>query len=188
MWQEGIVDGFFYQIYANGEASLAASRSNSEWTITVTCANDGCEKMTNGAPTDRASRIASLLEQCLLQSELPVVSVEPQLEAPVETQAADVPQAPLEQPVLETKVVEVPAAVVEQPVEPCGLAAVPEGGAGITLQRLLVLAGADPGAIDGFPGQLTRQAMTEALGAPSAGLETQDAIAALDRLLCGAAE
>lgn len=74
------------------------------------------------------------------------------------------------------------------PVPPCGLATIPEGTAGFTLQRLLVAAGANPGPVDGLPGRLTRNALVEVLGQDAGGLTTDDAITALDAFLCTPAE
>lgn len=69
-------------------------------------------------------------------------------------------------------------------VPPCDLSEFISTNPNITLQRLLVEAGANPGWIDGIVGPLTRRAMKEALGEREAPWEVSDAIAALTAKIC----
>ncbi|WP_376873943.1 hypothetical protein [Albirhodobacter sp. R86504] len=70
------------------------------------------------------------------------------------------------------------------PPATCGLVTLPSLSEGETLQRMIQLAGGDPGPIDGFPGARTRDALIQVLGAAGASLTNRDAIVALDDLLC----
>ncbi|MGO4906917.1 hypothetical protein ACEN2J_01150 [Pseudorhodobacter sp. W20_MBD10_FR17] len=70
------------------------------------------------------------------------------------------------------------------PTVPCGVNAIPQGPEGITVQRLLVLAGANPGRIDGFPGRRTRNAIVELLGAEGRTMPIPEVITALNQRLC----
>jgi hypothetical protein len=104
-------------------------------------------------------------------TEAPVEAAAPAAEKPVETVAPEADPAP------------VTVVAVQEP-PPCGLATLPQGPDGITLQRLVVLAGANPGPIDGFPGKRTRAAIIELLGERGATLPVDEAIIALDQLVC----
>lgn len=108
---------------------------------------------------------------------------------PAETQAEEAESEPAEPQPVEAEAAEpAPAQVAAEdppaPPAPCGLATVPEGTPGATLQRLLVEAGEDPGPIDGFPGRLTRRALIAVLGEDAGNLGTEAAIVALNAHLC----
>ena len=74
--------------------------------------------------------------------------------------------------------------VAPEPAAPCGIATLEEGSDGKLLQQLLIIAGADPGPVDGFVGNDTRKALAEVLGTSSVAMETADALTALDKFLC----
>lgn len=147
LWQEGSLDGYFYALYANGEATLKADQSSRDWELSVTCPESAqvCLIEGTGSPPEGAIGIAEQLGQCLRgqQAQREVV--------------ADVP---------------------------CGLATIPEGDAGTTLQRLLLAAGADPGPIDGLPGKKTRDAVIEILGPPAGALDITALTEALNSFMC----
>ena len=66
----------------------------------------------------------------------------------------------------------------------CGLAGISDESTGIVLQKLLVIAGANPGPIDGYRGTMTNSALTQILGESSQYQSIADAIIALDRFIC----
>lgn len=151
LWQEGRLEGYFYTLYANGEAVLKSRRNAPAWEFKVVCDAEqvDCSISVNGLPPDDAKPLADVLALCLQGR--PLIAEEPQ-------------QA--------------------EPEAPCGLATVEDGPEGMVLQRLLVAAGADPGPVDGFVGNGTRKAIAEILGESSRGLAIDDAIVALDLLMC----
>lgn len=158
LWQEGNLDGFFYALYANGEGLLQPSRTSETWQISIRCDDSAarCDLDEVGDPSPEAVKTAQFLGECLLQSD-PTDAVV--VEATTETEPS-------------------PEAL------PCGLEAIPTGGIGITLQRLINAAGGDPGPIDGFPGELTRTALVGILGDEALSMDDATAVAALDALLC----
>jgi len=163
LWQEGRINGLAYALYANGEALLQDSATNPAWSISVTC-QDGaerCAQVTTGQPPAAAGGVAAALAECLTG---------PVLTGP---DAPAAPQPPAAPPP--------PAPVAAQP---CGLAKLPPDAPVITLQRLLVEAGADPGPINGRPGKQTGKALLQVLGRAARTLTVEQAIAALDAQLC----
>lgn len=177
LWQEGTKDGYFYMLFANGDAILTAGQ-NSTWLISYSCdAGLGeCAALFEGTPPDGAMQVAEQLKQCLLEGEVSIPVVEPE--------AAPVEAAPVE---------EEPAnSLSEEPVSPapfeeteaCSVETIDDENPTHKLQRMLVLAGADPGAVDGIPGAMTNNALTSVLGEAADQLSTEDAITALQDLVC----
>ena len=66
----------------------------------------------------------------------------------------------------------------------CKPVARPDANPVITLQRLLVSAGADPGPIDGAYGPTTEEAVLQVLGFAGRGLDVPTAISAIEGFLC----
>lgn len=159
LWQEGILNGYFYAIYANGEAEVKAARSAQDWALKVSCsaAQDDCDRSQTGTPPEDAKATLQILQQCLAG-----------VVAPSPASAPD--PAP------------------EEPPTPCGLQTVPQGSDVEVLQNLLVAAGKDPGPVDGIIGAKTLNALAEVLGASARSLGVQEAAAALDVFLCDAAD
>ena len=185
LWQEGIVDGYFYQIFANREAIIKERRVDPTWTITISCQEGSCMRAVTGFPAHRAQRLSDAFEICLLDGDMTVALAPPKSEESEPTIEMSLPPTPsTKKPAPEIEDIERISDLDVPEKEPCGLAMLADGGAGITLQRLLVLAGGDPGPIDGLPGKLTRGAMIDILGAESAELGTQSAILQLNALLC----
>lgn len=87
-------------------------------------------------------------------------------------------------PVTTTRTQAIAPLVCPTPIVTCGIATIPVGEPGITLQRLVVLAGGNPGPIDGFPGDNTRGALALILGQDKRDLPIADAVTALNRYLC----
>lgn len=177
LWQEGLIGGYFYELYANGEASLKADPAGEAWQITVDCKEGACAQTVQGTPPDGASQIAAQLGQCLVS---PVVTPIPADPVPAEASAEAAPvvaEAPAE-------VQPTPVPPPEEAKPPCGLATLPAADPGTTLQLLLVAAGADPGPIDGMPGQNTMNALASILGQGAKAMAIDAAISALDAHLC----
>ena len=225
VWQEGVISGYGYQIYANGEATIKDIGPEPAWSVSVLCepGAESCSQTAEGDPPAAALRVADMMGQCFIAPETvkaplppapepekvapetdgwaldPSGSEEPdgpdttgrpetpdpserELPPPVSDTPVALPPLPPLVPV-EEEVEEAPLAD-ETPPAPCGVASMPEGAPGLTLQRLIVEAGADPGPLDGFPGRRTRAALAEILGPSAAALSNEEAIAALDALLC----
>jgi hypothetical protein len=192
LWQEGVIDGFFYTLFANGEGTLKPSPRDNEWELTFVCdleaASCSDAAQTIGGAPPAAQSVVDQLERCLLSIPQPPLPVGP---------APSVAEPPTTEPPVTEPPVEVPPQV-ETPAdddtlsqtraEPCGLAAIPAGAPVITMQRLLVAAGANPGPVDGFPGQRTTRALVEILGAGAANLSVDEANESLDKKLCAAAK
>ncbi|QPM92251.1 peptidoglycan-binding domain-containing protein [Pseudooceanicola algae] len=189
LWQEGRIGGYAYQIYANGEASVSDPAPEPAWEISVQCdsAAKTCAQTTEGTPPEPALRVAEQMGLCFTAPESVATSAEmpspPAVVAPSTDGWALSPP-----PQTETTEVAEDLEVADDsdlvPPAPCGLATIEEGTPGVTFQRLLIAAGADPGPVDGLPGPRTRAALSEVLGEASANLASEDAIAALDSFLC----
>ena len=67
-WQEGLIAGFSYQIFSNGDASILPSQLNEDWTIDLTCraVEQMCDTRIEGSPSDDVVRVVELLSSCLL--------------------------------------------------------------------------------------------------------------------------
>lgn len=251
IWQEGMVAGNFYQIYANRTAILRADRLSLDWSITVECQQRPCLQTVTGLPPDAAKATSIQLEQCLVPPEikLAAASASPKpdqakpkaqtsaIEAPEEAKPKDPVKAADLAPAkggkagngaggtavgpatqgrptmagtaqqtgvntgvtngvntgVNTGVTIGPATSVVCPAPQqntalrpliCGLALVPPDTPAATLQRLLVLAGADPGAVDGSFGPKTKNAVVQVLGFAGRDLDLPQAISAVDAYLC----
>ena len=159
LWQEGLIGGYFYEIFANGEALLRSSRKEPNWQIDIVCPgnNETCVTMQTGAPPDDSMPIGDLLRQCLQDSNVTKVATTEDYTTPPETSAGTVP---------------------------CGVATLPQEAEGFTLQRLVLMAGGNPGPIDGLPGELTFEAVVEVLNDGTENLPIANIIDALDAMVC----
>ncbi|MBU2937627.1 MULTISPECIES: peptidoglycan-binding domain-containing protein [Pacificibacter] len=206
LWQEGFIFGYFYQIFANDEAVLAESKSEPDWSIAITCVDEVCHRNVAGNPNEGTINIADLLASCLRDPNLSAEAVEQKLSlseravntegqthaltqplaiSDVEDESEAIEQQDTEQEATEIEAVRPQGEDIEKAVtDPCGLAAIPEGTPGFTVQRLLTLAGADPGPIDGIIGGMTRAAISEVLGEPQETLDLSKVIVELNALLC----
>lgn len=202
LWQQGRINGDRFILYANGEATLIDGASEPAWTISVQCDLDAgtCTESAEGSPPEAAMQVARQLGRCFVAPDevtAPVVPPPPPAPVAPPTEgwalvpgSGAVPAEPEDTTVEPTPA---PAPEVTEPAPepepepaapPCGLATIPEGAPGLTLQRLLVEAGADPGPLDGLPGRMTRSALAQVLGDDARTLEIADAITALDAFLC----
>lgn len=167
-WQRGTLDGYAYRIYASLEGTLRPVGRVPSWEITMSCddTDQSCSIDTIGAPPQDAMATADKIGQCLLGQESGDA-------APGNASDPDVAIAPA--PDL------APAAEA-----PCGAALVNEATDVATLQRLLTLAGRDPGPVDGFLGPKSFAAMEAFVPGAGWGTSIPATIAAVDEYLCSA--
>ncbi|MFA9232156.1 MAG: hypothetical protein ACEQSU_15650, partial [Microgenomates group bacterium] len=74
VWQEGSIEGHFYQIFANRLAVLQKERSAPSWSINVNCQQRPCTIEVAGKPPETAMTISKKLEQCLVPPEIKVAA------------------------------------------------------------------------------------------------------------------
>ena len=269
IWQDGMIDGHFYQVFANRLAVLQAERTAPAWSINVNCQQRPCTITGAGSPPATATNTAKRLEQCLVPPEIKVVASPeeqklPAAKAPSKPAAAKAaPQEPAPEkaapakPAPKVKAIAPalpalkpnflpkadpaakpgiytatgpgnlplaakpgnvfpkpttldarnlapsghvsartgnvgaemtcpPPLIVIPPVVPsaCRSAVIPESDPVATLQQLLVMAGTDPGDVDGRYGSRTKEAVLEVLGYRGRNLNVSEAIAAIDAFLC----
>lgn len=274
VWQDGMIDGQFYQIFANRLAVLKAERTTPAWSINVNCQQKPCTILVAGNPPEAALTTSKKLEQCLVPPEAktaasPDAKKAPEAKAPskpapdkaapkASTSEKVVPAKPAPakpapegkakgtanpgpeqklpakadaaaRPVTdaETSIANAPLAAksgsaplkptapdAEKPAPPgqptastgnpatkmtctppqnettpivavtCRSAVIPGGDPVSTLQKLLVMAGADPGGVDGLYGGKTKKAVLEVLGYRGRNLDVSEAIGAVDAFLC----
>lgn len=174
-WQDGRIDGHRYRLFSNGEGSLRTANAGEDWSIEIACNTPAqtCDYVPNGAVPDPATQIAQRLGQCLLGA----VPSDQGDAAPAPNDAAqpDAPQSDTNAPETDTQVA-------------CGLAVVREATDVATLQRLLTLAGTDPGPVDGFLGPQTFKALDTFVPDSNWGTSVPDAITVLDAVLCERAQ
>ncbi|WP_375279826.1 peptidoglycan-binding protein [Pseudooctadecabacter sp.] len=179
-WQEGVFDGVRYKITAASEGVVRPLNFVDDWEVSFVCdqATGTCDFDENRAPPEQAVAAAKVIGQCLLgldltpdpaPVEVTVEAAEPDITPPTE------PDATVPTPTPE------PAAAA-----PCGSAAVDEATEIATLQRLLLLAGQDPGPVDGFLGPKSFAAMGAFVDDPGWNTPISDVIAILDAQLCDA--
>lgn len=67
LWQEGTLNGYFYAIFANGEAVVKPARNARDWALKVTCktGQPDCTTDKTGSPPPEAVAVATRLRQCL---------------------------------------------------------------------------------------------------------------------------
>ncbi len=165
LWQEGSILGHSYRLYANNEATLKPFEAEATWQISIDCTSGDCRQSTTGTPDDGVVRIATVLGACLLGKDVVPNDFLPPIEIAVEKPS--------------------PAKVIEDPKEPCGLAKVAQSDQPeLLLQRLLVVAGSNPGPVDGIDGPRTRAALVAVIGAEGEDLDAQDAVQRLNQSLC----
>lgn len=87
LWQEGMLEGYFYTLYANGEGLLQSSRNAPSWEVKVTCTAEAgeCSIKADGTPPENAQRLADVIAQCLQgrpTTEVAAPAPEPEEKAP----------------------------------------------------------------------------------------------------------
>lgn len=170
-WQTGLIDGYRYRLFSNGEGEIKASDPNQNWVVEIACetAGQSCDMTVNGAAPTEVLQIADTIGQCLLGVE--------------NTQAPTTPDDPFTDNAVEPK--EDVAATQSTATETaCGVSVVNEATDVATMQRLLILLGEDPGPVDGFLGPASFKAMDVFVEDSNWGTSITNVIAVLDALHC----
>lgn len=168
-WQTGVIGGYQYRLFSNGEGEITASDPENGWTVEVTCQTEGqkCDVKAIGTAPAEVLQIADAMGQCLLGIEIAQVAAAP------------------EDPIADTPVTQPADVVVPQNTEiACGVAILNEATDIATMQRLLTLLGEDPGPVDGYLGPATFQAMDAFVDGSNWDTSITDTIAVLDALHC----
>ena len=190
-WQEGTKNGFDYVLYANGDATLQTNEEGS-WRISVSCALDAseCAIEVKGSPTEQAMQVAEQLKQCLQQGEVTEPSHQteetPDVDrltngttAPVQGVESNIDAGSSTRSLADDSLIN-----QTEEKQACGAEAIDDDNATRKLQRMLILADADPGPVDGLPGSMTNSALLDVLGELALQLSTEEAVAAVQRLIC----
>ena len=163
VWQEGSVADLSYKLYGNGDAVVQAKPLQATWRLSYSCPQDGslCGQDVQGAPPPEAFDLLDDLNTCYRNEKpaAPTASIDPI--KVTEQNEADQVQA-----------------------SPCGSATFSDEQDEVVLQKLLTLAGTDPGVADGIIGPKTTRALVDALGEIGPDLEVTKAIEMLDGILC----
>ena len=169
-WQDGIIDGYAYTIFASAEGTLRPTDIREEWAIEITCdlAEQACQTNHTGTPPQGTQTVSKLIGKCLLGAEL----VTPEPELPPEFEAA---------PVL---AVAAPASEETEQTTVCAAATVDEANEIASLQRLLILVGEDPGMVDGILGSRSLAAIEAFSSRASTSRTVPEVIALLQVHLC----
>lgn len=72
LWQQGLIDGFAFKIFANGSATLQDVQSPPAWSIVADCQQSACIREVSGSPPQVAWDAFKPLERCIAP---PVVKV-----------------------------------------------------------------------------------------------------------------
>ncbi|MDO6591890.1 hypothetical protein DS901_12830 [Loktanella sp. D2R18] len=171
-WQEGTKDGYFFSLFANGDAALTAGRDSS-WHLSYSCdaSLDECSANIEGSPPDGAMQVAEQLKQCLLEGEVSLPAEETEAPSPEEEPTNGLSEEPV-------------SPALPEETQACGMETIDDENPTRKLQRMLILAGADPGPVDGIPGAMTANALVSVLGDAATQLTSQDAINALQERVC----
>ncbi|AGI67013.1 hypothetical protein OAN307_c13250 [Octadecabacter antarcticus 307] len=178
-WQQGHIGEFSYKIFSNAEGVLRPTGPAQDWSIEISCdgPTQACDLGPEGAPTEDALRIASILGQCLIHADIDKTDFMPPAEP-----------APVSTPEDVADVIDVQATPNPAPKLSCGLFIINEATDEAVMQRLLVMAGSDPGPVDGFLGPRTFRAMDNFVVDSGWATSVDEVIILLDKLLCEHAE
>lgn len=192
-WQTGTLDGARYTIFSTAEGRLRPLDQRQDWDLDITCdvAGQSCTTAARGVVPNAARATADWIGQCLISADpTPQPDVPPAPETPVAlppvpdllaTNVSGIEAPTQAEPDLDT------AKTVETPVPTaCGVDKTDEATDVATLQRLLTMAGTDPGPVDGFLGPKSFAAMEEFVEGANWGTSISDTIAVLDAHLCNA--
>lgn len=201
-WQEGRLGGFGYKMFASSEAQVRSLDPVQDWGISVACdvADKTCAVTQEGSPPPEAIAASNRIGQCLLGEQTTVEPREQLEPTPPQTASQSQEQIPALQ--ADEAAVEVSvAAPTNQTVVPrprpianvtpsatCGSGTLNEATEIATLQRLLVMAGEDPGPVDGFLGPKSFAAMEIFVEGANWDTSIVDVIALLDARLCGSTD
>jgi hypothetical protein len=160
LWQEGRIEGLSYRLFANGDGDIRSdNRETREWQIAFVCSGEteGCVETIDGRPPEAAASISASLQSCFLGEELVVPDI-PELEPEV---AQDTKLA-----------------------TSCDIALLPDDSDEVSVQKLLTIAGADPGPADGLIGPQTLDAFAEVTGESVETFDLSSATLTLVTLIC----
>lgn len=168
-WQTGMLNGYKYRIYATFEGSVRPTDRLQDWEISLSCdiAGQICTTVSVGAAPDDAVATAEKIGQCLLGKKDQASVPEPSYVAPPQETA-------LEQS--DSEPTPAPTA--------CGADLVDEATDIAILQRLLTMAGHDPGPVDGLLGPKSFGALDAFVPDAGWGTSIPEAIALVDQHLC----
>ena len=171
-WQEGRLDGYDFQIFANATGVLRGGAQDQPWAIEIACdvSAGTCDFGPTGTPPEPATRVAERIGQCLVPS-LAIADTTPTPEQSAPEQTEPEPVAVLD-------------VAPEVEPQPCGLAVTNELTDVATMQRLLVLLGKDPGPVDGFLGPQSFSAMEAYVSNPGWGTPIADLVSVLSEQHC----
>lgn len=174
-WQEGILQGFKYKIFASAVGTVRSTDIREDWVISITCDpfETSCVLSTDGEPPQSAVTVSNKIGECLLGTEVAdekVTDATPDIQSP---ESANV------EPSQDTPQTEAAA---------CGSASIDEVNEIAVMQRLLVLAGEDPGPVDGLVGPRTFSAMEPFVAGADQNTSIPDVISLLDARLCANAD
>jgi hypothetical protein len=177
-WQDGVINGYAYTIFASAEGTLRPTDALQDWEITINCTVSAqtCDTTRAGNPPQDAENVSRSIGQCLLGKDLETV-------APVPVAAIAV-----------AAIVPVNAAVAPERIDTttttasilCRAASAEEVNDVAALQRLLILVGEDPGQVDGVLGPKSIAAIEAFSTGSSANRTVPEVIALLETHLCGA--
>lgn len=170
-WQTGLIDGYRYRLFSNGESDIKASDPNQNWSVDLACetAAQNCDMTVNGDAPTQVLQIADTIGQCLLGVE--------------NTRAPTTPDDPFTDNAVGPQ--EDLAATQSTATETaCGVSVVNEATDVATMQRLLILLGEDPGPVDGFLGPATFKAMDVFVEDSNWDTSITSVISVLDALHC----
>ncbi len=173
-WQEGILEGFRYKILASSEGTVGPIDIREDWAISITCntADLTCNLSIDGEPPQTAVTVSDRIGQCLLGLE---ITVEEIIDQTSDSQSAE---SSIEETLQDIS-------LSEEPI--CGSASISEINEVAVMQRLLIMAGEDPGPVDGILGPLTFAGMEPFVAGADRNTPIPDVIALLDAQLCAAA-
>ena len=162
-WQEGILQGFRYKMLASGEGAVRPINPQEDWVVSITCDAFSltCDYSVEGPAPQAAIAVSNSVGQCLIGAEV----------AGVETTSVE----PLQD-------------VSETDETTCGSASINETNEVAVMQRLLTIAGEDPGPVDGLLGQRTFSAMEPFVQGADGNTSILDMIALLDARLCASTD
>lgn len=173
IWQEGSLSGHFYKLFPDGTGSLASSQTRPDWKVEITCdlKDSKCAYNSSSNAPSSSYDVAKKIGQCLLGKK----EISEEIEANPEALESEVTLKNEAIDSIKNK---------ESKIDKCEDISVPEEKPEIALQLLLVLAGTDPGPIDGIIGSSTLKALDEVWNMSDPKLNLNDAILGVKKFLC----
>jgi hypothetical protein len=176
-WQDGVVSGYAYTIFASAEGTLRPTDAFQDWEMTITCdvSAQTCEMSRVGIPPEGAKIVARSIGQCLLGAEVETA-------APFPVTALAVPAT---DPVNAASAPDTIGTGATTAKLLCRAASVAETDDVAALQRLLIVAGENPGQVDGVLGPKSIAAIEAFSPGSSVNRTVPEVIELLETYLCG---